>query len=74
MFKTPPRSGEIELVKNILIAAFACVLFAGACSLSKTAIGPMVDSVPLVCLIGFISSVALAIYSIRNLVKISEKL
>ena len=64
----------IELVKNILIAAFACVLFAGACSLSKTTIGPMVDSVPLVCLIGFISSVALAIYSIRNLVKISEKL
>ena len=33
-----------------------------------------VVTVPLVCLIGFISSVALAIYSIRNLVRIGEKL
>ena len=64
----------IELVKNILIGVFACVLFAGSCVLCSTTIGPMVNSVPLVCLIGFISSVALGIYSIRNLVKIGENL
>jgi ubiquinone biosynthesis protein len=64
----------IELVKNILIGVFACVLFAGSCVLCSTTIGPMVNSVPLVSLIGFISSVALGIYSIRNLVKIGEKL
>ena len=56
-------------VKDILLAVFSCVLFSGSCRLCTTDIQPQTNGVPLVALIGFVVSVALAIYTIRSLVK-----
>ena len=56
-------------VKDVVLAIFACVLFSGSCTLCTTEIQPQMNGVPLVALIGFVSSVALAIYTIRNMVK-----
>lgn len=56
-----------NMVQCVMLAAFACVLFLGSCLLCSTDIQPKTHSVPLVALIGFVFSVALGIYAIRQL-------
>lgn len=57
------------MVKTVLLAAFSCVLFSGACRLCTTAIQPAVDGIPVVALIVFAVSVALGLYTVRSLRK-----
>ena len=67
-FEEPLRQIN-ETVKNILLAVFSCVLFGGSCTLCTTNIQPQTNGIPLVAMIGFIVSVALAVYTIRSMVK-----
>ena len=60
--------GRIDFtVKNVLLAAFSCVLFSGSCRLCTTDIKPEIDGVPVVALAGFVISVAMAIFTVYNL-------
>ena len=63
----------IDVIKNVMLAIFACVLYSGSCSLCNTTMEPMVDDIPLFALIGFAVSIALGIYSIRKLIKAASK-
>ena len=63
----------INVIKNVMLAIFACVLFSGSCMLYSAQVTPMVDGMPLFALIGFAVSIALAIYSIKKLVKAAGK-
>ena len=63
----------IDVIKNVVLAIFACVMFSGSCMLYSAQVPPMVDGMPLFALIGFAVSIALAIYSIKRLVKAAEK-
>ena len=54
-------------LKNIVLAVFACVLFAGSCILCTTNIQPQTNGVPLVALMGFVISVALGIYAVVSM-------
>ena len=56
-------------VETVLMAIFACVLFSGSCTLCTTNIQPQANGVPLVAMIGFVVSLALAIYTIRRMVQ-----
>lgn len=56
-----------DSLKNVVLAVFACVLFAGSCILCTTNIHPQTNGVPLVALIGFVVAVALGIYSVVNM-------
>ena len=58
-----------HLVANVVLAIFACVLFAGSCTLCTTGIQPQANGVPLVALIGFVAAVALALFATRNLMR-----
>lgn len=64
----------IDVIINVVLAIFACVLYSGSCSLCSTKMAPMVDDIPLFALIGFAVSIALGIYSIRKLIKAAGKL
>ena len=55
--------------KNVVIAAFACIIFIGSCTLCSADIQPQAYGIPLAALIGFVVSVALGIYSISSLAK-----
>ena len=59
----------VEVIINVLLGVFACVLFNGSCTLCTTQIPPLIDGVPLFALAGFAVSIALAIYSIKKLIK-----
>ena len=63
----------IDVIKNVVLAIFACVLYSGSCSLCSTSMAPMVDDIPLFALIGFAVSIALGIYSVRKLIKAAKK-
>ena len=58
-----------DIVKDLILALFASVLFAGSCTLGTTKIQPQVDGIPIVALIGFVLSAALAIHTILELWK-----
>lgn len=68
-----PLHALIDVIINIVLALFACVLFSGSCRLCSAAIPPLIDGVPLFALAGFAVSIALAIYSVKKLVKIAQK-
>ena len=57
------------VVRHILLTVFSCVLFSGSCTLCTTDIQPQANGVPLVALIGFVVSAALAVYTVRSMVK-----
>ena len=59
----------IDVIKNVLIAIFACVIFSGSCKVYTAAMPPLIDGVSLFALAGFAVSIALAIYSIKKLIK-----
>ncbi len=58
-----------NIVFNVVLAVFACVLFTGSCILCTTDIEPKAGSMPLMSLIGFVVSVALGIYAIKNMTR-----
>ena len=64
----------IEVIINVLLAIFACVLFSGSCQLATAMIPPLINGVPLFSIVGFAVTIALAIYSIQKLIKISRRL
>ncbi len=68
-----PLHKLIVVIKNVVIAIFACVLFSGSCSLYSAQVPPMVDGVPLFSLVGFALSIALAVYSVKKLIKAAGK-
>ena len=63
----------IDVIKNVVLAVFACVLFSGSCSLCTAAIPPLVDGISLFALAGFAVSIALAVYSVKKLIKAAGK-
>jgi hypothetical protein len=65
-FHEEPFRVFIDMIKNVMLAIFACVLNSSACT---TNITPMADDNPLFVLIGFAVSMASGIYSIRQLNK-----
>ena len=57
-----------DIVRNVILAAFSCVLFFGSCILCMTDIKPATsDGMPIVAVIGFIFSIALAIYTVKKM-------
>jgi len=57
-----------DTVKNIVLALFSCVVFIGSCILSTADIQPKTpDGQPLVAAAGLIFSVALAIYTVKQM-------
>ena len=63
----------IDVIKNVMLAIFACVVFSGSCRLYSASVPPLVDGMPLFSLIGFALSIALAIYSVKRLIKAANK-
>ncbi len=64
----------IDVVINVIIAVFACVLFSGSCDLCAARIPPLVQGVPMFAIAGFAVSISLAIYSIKKLIKVARRL
>ena len=59
-----------DTIKNIVLAIFACVLFFGSCLLCLADIEPKAPGgIPAVAAVGFVFSVALAIYTVRRFTK-----
>ena len=59
-----------ESIRNIVLAIFACILFIGSCILTLADISPKAPGgMPAISGIGLIFSVALAIYTVKNLGK-----
>ena len=57
-------------IKNIVLAIFSCIMFLGSCILCTTDIQPQTESgYPILAAAGLIFSVALAIYTIRQMTK-----
>ncbi|MBR2259531.1 MAG: AarF/ABC1/UbiB kinase family protein [Blautia sp.] len=63
----------VEVIINVILSIFACVLFTGSCMICMAHIPPMIDGVPLFALGGFAVSIALAIFSVKNLRKAVSK-
>ena len=57
------------IVRNLILAIFASVLFVGSCTLCTTDIQPQLDGIPIIALIGFVLAAALAIHTILELWK-----
>ena len=57
------------MLKNLLLAAFACVLFGGSCVLCTTDIQPQSNGIPFIAVMGFVLSVALGIYTVVRTVR-----
>ena len=68
-----PLRQLIDVVRNLVLAIFACVLYSGSCVLCNTKMQPMVDDIPLFAFIGFAVAIALGIYAVRNLVRAAKK-
>lgn len=64
----------IDVIINVLLAIFACVLFSGSCQLAAAMIPPLVNGVPLFSIAGFAVAIALSIFSIQKLIKIARRL
>jgi len=62
-------TGLNHILRLLISAIFSCVLFSGSCTLCTTDIQPQVNGVPLAAMFGFIISISLAIYTIRELTK-----
>lgn len=58
-----------ETLRYVILAVFACVLFSGSCTLCTTGIQPQANGVPVVAMIGFIVSIAMASFTIKGMVK-----
>ncbi len=58
-----------DMLKNLLLAAFACVLFGGSCVLCTTDIQPQSNGIPFIAVMGFVLSVALGIYTVVRTVR-----
>ena len=59
-----------ETIRYIVMAAFACILLIGSCILCLSDIEPKTSTgMPLVAVIGFIFSIALAIYIVKKMKK-----
>lgn len=58
-----------EMIKNVLLAVFSSVLFCGSCTLCTTDIQPQTNGIPLIAIIGFVLSVALATYTVIKVAK-----
>ena len=59
-----------DIVRFVVMALFACVLFVGSCILCMTDIAPKAPGgMPAIAAIGLIVSVGLAIYTIKNIGK-----
>ena len=56
-------------VVNLVLAVFSCVLFAGSCVLCTTDIEPQAHGMPIFAVIGIVFAIALAIYSVKGLMK-----
>lgn len=55
---------------NIVLAFFACVLFLGSCILTTADINPKTSGgVPLIAAVGIVFSIALAIFTVRKMLK-----
>ena len=63
----------IEVITNVLIAIFACVIFSGSCRVYTASLPPLIDGIPLFSLAGFAVSIALAVYAVRKLMKAAGK-
>ena len=58
------------LVRYVVVAALACVLFLGSCLLAMVDIQPKTpNGMPLVSVVGIVFSIALAIFAVRKLFK-----
>ncbi|MCR4909134.1 MAG: hypothetical protein K5985_09895 [Lachnospiraceae bacterium] len=59
-----------EMVRNVIYAVFACVMFYGSCLLCATEIEPKAENgMPLLAIAGFLFSIALGIYSVKRMSK-----
>ena len=57
-------------VFNVVLAFFACVLFFGSCILTTADISPKTSGgVPLIAAVGIVFSIALAIFTVRKMLK-----
>ena len=57
-----------KMVRSIVLALFACVIFFGSCILCMTDVKPQsVNGMPLLALVGFLFSIALGIYAIKHM-------
>lgn len=62
--------GMSELTRNIVLAIFACVIFFGSCLLCLAKIKPLAaNGMPLFSVFGFLFSIALGIYAIKQMSK-----
>ena len=62
-----------EMIINVVLAIFACVLFSGSCRLCGMNIPPIVDGIPLAAIAGFVVAIALAVYSVKRMIKAARK-
>ena len=59
-----------KTVFNIVLAFFACVLFFGSCILTTADISPKTSGgIPLISAVGIVFSIALAIFTVRRMLK-----
>ncbi len=54
-------------LRYLILAVFSCVLFSGSCTLCTTNMQPQANGIPLAALFGFILSISLAIYTVREM-------
>ena len=63
-----------EIIKLSILALFSCVLFFGSCILCMTDMQPTtVDGLPVMAVVGFIFSIALAVYSVKKISQQQKK-
>lgn len=59
-----------DMVRNIVLAIFACVIFFGSCVLCMSDVGPKLEGdMPLLSVAGFLFSIALGIYAVKKMSK-----
>ena len=59
--------GLRDIVANVVLAVFACVVFSGACAMAGAAIEPRVGGMPVLSVLGFVLAFSLGIYSAKRL-------
>ena len=63
-----------DTVKFCILALFSCVMFFGSCILCLTDMKPATtNGVPLMAVVGFIFSIALAIYTVKRISQMQKK-
>ena len=68
-----PLQVLVDVIKNVVLAIFACVIFSGSCRVYSASVPPLVDGVPMFALAGFALSIALAVYAVKKLIKAAGK-